>query len=91
LRVLQAENILARRYFFPGCHRMEPYRTLYPQTDAQLPKTRRIADRVLVLPGGSGVSTEDAREVCGVLGFVLGHADEIIDRLRDPQFAEVAR
>ena len=24
--ILHAENILARRYFFPGCHRMEPYR-----------------------------------------------------------------
>ena len=23
--VLWAENVLARRYFFPGCHRMEPY------------------------------------------------------------------
>ena len=24
--VLAAENVLARRYFFPGCHRMEAYR-----------------------------------------------------------------
>jgi dTDP-4-amino-4,6-dideoxygalactose transaminase len=29
-RHLQQRGILARRYFFPGCHRMEPYRTLYP-------------------------------------------------------------
>ena len=26
IRVLHAENIKARRYFFPGCHRMPPYR-----------------------------------------------------------------
>ena len=26
-RALHAENVLARRYFWPGCHRMEPYRT----------------------------------------------------------------
>jgi dTDP-4-amino-4,6-dideoxygalactose transaminase len=27
LKVLHAENVLARRYFYPGCHRMEPYRS----------------------------------------------------------------
>src|SRR6266568_2706279 len=25
--ILWAENVLSRRYFYPGCHRMEPYRT----------------------------------------------------------------
>ena len=30
-RVLWAENIVARRYFYPGCHRMEPYRSM-PRT-----------------------------------------------------------
>src|SRR5205823_8509995 len=28
--VLHAENILARKYFWPGCHNMEPYRSYYP-------------------------------------------------------------
>ncbi len=27
--VVGKEQVLARRYFYPGCHRMEPYRTLY--------------------------------------------------------------
>ena len=26
-RILTAENVMARRYFYPGCHRMEPYRS----------------------------------------------------------------
>jgi len=29
--VLHAENVLARKYFWPGCHRMQPYRAYYPQ------------------------------------------------------------
>ena len=29
LSVLHAENVLARRYFYPGVHRMEPYRSLF--------------------------------------------------------------
>jgi len=30
VRTLQAENVLARRYFWPGCHNMLPYRAFYP-------------------------------------------------------------
>ena len=30
LKVLHAERVLARRYFWPGCHRMEPYRSHFP-------------------------------------------------------------
>ena len=29
LAALHAENVLAKRYFFPGCHRVEPYRSTY--------------------------------------------------------------
>jgi dTDP-4-amino-4,6-dideoxygalactose transaminase len=31
---LHAENVLARRYFWPGCHNMQPYRDLYPDAGA---------------------------------------------------------
>ena len=24
IKILHAENVIARRYFYPGCHRMEP-------------------------------------------------------------------
>ena len=27
INVLHAENVLARRYVWPGCHRMEPYQS----------------------------------------------------------------
>jgi dTDP-4-amino-4,6-dideoxygalactose transaminase len=30
-RILNAENILSRRYFYPGCHQMEPYRSNFPE------------------------------------------------------------
>src|SRR5205807_262943 len=47
--VLQAENVLARRYFYPGVHRMEPYRSYFPHAKFLLPDTEAIAERVLVL------------------------------------------
>lgn len=52
---LRAENVLARRYFWPGCHRMEPYRTLYPEASEVLPQTERVAGQVIVLPSGTAV------------------------------------
>src|SRR5206468_526983 len=30
VRALHAERVLARRYFYPGCHKMEPYRSYFP-------------------------------------------------------------
>lgn len=64
---LRAGNIRARRYFYPGCHHMEPYRTLSPGAAAQLPVTEMLAQRVLVLPTGTAVSERDIDGVCTVI------------------------
>jgi len=52
LDALRAENVLARRYFWPGCHRMKPYRDLFPHAGLLLPNTEAVANRVIVLPTG---------------------------------------
>lgn len=72
--VLHAENVLARRYFWPGCHRMEPYRSLQPNAHLLLPVTERIASRVLVLPTGQSVSAESIGSICGILRTALSNA-----------------
>jgi len=56
---LRRNNVLARRYFWPGCHRMEPYITLYPTAGDQLPYTERVAEQVIVLPTGTAVNRDD--------------------------------
>src|SRR5690348_11967607 len=40
---LFAENILARKYFWPGAHRMQPYRDLFPHAGLMLTNTERVA------------------------------------------------
>lgn len=50
---LHAENVLARKYFWPGCHRMQPYRDLFPHAGLMLPSTEQVAARVIVLPSGT--------------------------------------
>ena len=67
VRVLHSENILARKYFWPGVHRMEPYRSLFPHAYLLLPETERIAARVIVLPTGTAVSAETIGRIAGVL------------------------
>lgn len=52
---LQANNVLARKYFWPGCHRMEPYRSYCPNAELLLPQTVEVAKRVIVLPTGTGI------------------------------------
>jgi dTDP-4-amino-4,6-dideoxygalactose transaminase len=77
LAVLHAENVLARRYFYPGVHRMEPYRSLFPGARALLPQTEAVADRVLVLPTGTGVTPADIRKICAIIGSAVEHGHEI--------------
>jgi dTDP-4-amino-4,6-dideoxygalactose transaminase len=65
--ILWAENVIARRYFYPGCHRMEPYRTLYPDAGRQLPVTEAVAARLLVLPTGPSLSQTDVAAITSVI------------------------
>ena len=67
VEALHAENVLARKYFWPGCHNMEPYRSYYPHAGLMLPNTNRIAERVVVLPTGTSMHPEDIRAIASVL------------------------
>lgn len=81
VEILWAENILARRYFYPGCHHMEPYRSLFPAAGLALPETERLVKRVLVLPTGTAINAEDVIKVCGILKTVIRNGAEIRHRL----------
>jgi dTDP-4-amino-4,6-dideoxygalactose transaminase len=67
IKALHAENILARRYFWPGCHNMEPYLSYYPHAGLMLPNTTAVAGRVIVLPTGSAVTEDDIRGILSVI------------------------
>ncbi len=67
LLTLWAENVIARRYFWPGCHRMEPYQSLQPEAGLHLPVTEAVASRVLLLPTGTAVSADAVAEICDIV------------------------
>jgi len=85
LRVLWSENVLARRYFYPGCHRMEPYRSLFPNAGLMLPETERVVERVLCLPTGTSIGSHEIRTICDIIRVVLLNGDVVRKRLRDLQ------
>lgn len=83
IKVLHAENVIARRYFYPGCHRMEPYRSFFPHARLLLPHTEALANRVLVLPTGTGIEEVDINIIGRVLGSAITQASTVHSRLQE--------
>lgn len=81
IEVLHAENIIARRYFYPGVHRMEPYCSYFPHAHLLLPRTERLSGQVLVLPTGTAISEQDIARICKVIRTALGAARPVRERL----------
>ena len=88
LQILHAENIMARRYFYPGCHRVEPYRSRF--TESALPVTEMLANCVLVLPTGTAVSTDDVDRICEIIRLAVRENQQIGEELLR-RTAEVSR
>ncbi len=74
LEVLHAEHVLARRYFYPGCHRMEPYQQENGLASPHLRATEAVADRVLILPTGTAVTPDDVNTICDLIKLAVDNA-----------------
>ncbi len=77
VQVLTAENVLARRYFFPGCHRMEPYRSYFPHASLTLPETEKVCRRVMVLPNGTSVDERAITLIGQVIRTAIAEAGAV--------------
>jgi len=64
MQVMHGKGIMVRRYFYPGCHRMEPYASNYPDLALRLSNTEAVCEKVLILPTGTGVTDDDVERVC---------------------------
>ena len=78
LATLWSENVRARRYFYPGCHRAAPYAALPTKP---LPVTERLAREVLILPTGGSVSEADVDKIAVLVRTALQTADELTARV----------
>lgn len=76
-QALRRENVIARRYFYPGCHRMPYY--LEQRGRVCLPRTDQCVDSVICLPNGMA----DPRGVVSKLFETVSSMHENAGRLRD--------
>lgn len=79
--LLWKENVIARKYFHPGCHRMEPYRSQMAPELRNLPHTESICEKVIALPTGTAMSLQDVEDVCAFMGLVIENGELISSRL----------
>jgi dTDP-4-amino-4,6-dideoxygalactose transaminase len=77
--VLWLENVLVRRYFHPGCHRVAPYRD---RPSPPLPVTDRLGKRVLSFPTGDAVDLDTIGTVSRVLEVALNSPQEVRSAVR---------
>jgi dTDP-4-amino-4,6-dideoxygalactose transaminase len=82
VEILRAENVMARRYFYPGCHRMEPYRSYFPHAGLLLPETERVVKRVLSLPTGTAIGPGEISRICDIIRLVVANGQEVRERLQ---------
>ena len=81
LKILHAEQVLARRYFYPGCHRMEPYRSYFPHAGLLLPVTETLVGRVLSLPTGSAVTEAQIEAIASIIRVAVENAGRVNEYL----------
>jgi dTDP-4-amino-4,6-dideoxygalactose transaminase len=82
IETLSAENVLARRYFYPGCHRMEPHRGEPSGERASLPVTEKLLAQVVCLPTGMAIDEPDVSTICEIIRVALTGGEELSARLR---------
>lgn len=67
VELLNSRNVIARKYFWPGCHRMQPYVTDNTYSEDRLSKTEMVAARVVILPTGQTIDTGIISKICGII------------------------
>lgn len=77
VKILWSENAIVRRYFYPGCHRLEPYHSLYPSADKKLPVTNLINDRLIVLPTGLETGEKTIRLISMLIKYCVQNGEKL--------------
>lgn len=80
--ILLAENVMTRRYFYPGCHRLEPYASSASGAAISLPVTEWLSETVLCFPTGTAVDGEAIERISQIVRFALSHSEEVRHQLQ---------
>jgi len=83
LKLLTKENILVRRYFYPGCHYIEPYYSELKDSSQSLDETNILSQRILQLPTGMSINKEDIIKICNCIKFISENCEKIINEIKE--------
>lgn len=84
VHLLLRENVSARRYFYPGVHRMAVSNMVSRVNhELELPVTNRVAEQVMCLPTGSAMTVERIKAVCRLIRFAHVHAPTLASTCGD--------
>lgn len=72
--ILRAENILARRYFYPGAHKSTPY---FNKSYGTLNNTEILCDTCFQLPIGALISTDSAKRIADLIHDIHRSSSEL--------------
>jgi dTDP-4-amino-4,6-dideoxygalactose transaminase len=75
IEFFHGHSVLLRRYFHPGCHRMEPYVSDEKYQWVDLPHTEKISSEIVAFPTGRQLNNAIVKEVA-----------ELYDIFRDQNF-----
>jgi dTDP-4-amino-4,6-dideoxygalactose transaminase len=83
VEILMAENIIARRYFYfyPRCHRSEPYRSYFPHAGLLLPETVKLSNKVMLLPTGVNMNPDKIIRITNLIKFILDNNKYIHEKI----------
>lgn len=76
-KILWTENIRARRYFYPSCHKMEPYCSMPDVGKSELTKTEEASSKILCLPTYFDLKDEEVLQIAGIIKLVHKEREEI--------------
>jgi dTDP-4-amino-4,6-dideoxygalactose transaminase len=72
--ILATHRIITRRYFYPGCHRLEPYRSRPAVAELSLPETDLLAGTLMALPTGHSLPEHMIPVIGGILRSAIQKA-----------------
>ena len=62
---------------------MEPYCSYFPHAGLLLPETEKLVERVLSLPTGTAIASDDISRICQIIRFVVDHQQEVLQQLNE--------
>lgn len=75
IEVLKAENVMARRYFYPGAHRTTGYSSSLSFYENSLPVTDYLCGACIQLPIGAMVDSNSVGKICEIIDKANHNSD----------------